>query len=89
MIQEVEKTLAQLTEIGHIIVLRDDQTGEIYTGKYNYIYRILRGCWVHTIAGKEVDMMNGNAVNETLEANCDWGGYTILENKTLNIKKGS
>ena len=59
------------------IVLRDNQTGEIHKGKYNYVYRTTRGVWVHTVAGKEiVGMMNGE--DQTLEENCESGLYTLL-----------
>lgn len=88
-----EKTLAELTEVGHVIVLKDNTSGKIYTGKYNWIYRSLRGVWVHTIAGKEiVTMCNGGIGYCTLSDNCDRvskdgsTSFTILENKTLKIK---
>ena len=64
--------------IGKKITLRDNDTGEIYTGKYNYVYRVTRGVWVHTIAGKEMTgMMNGDF--PTLQDNCECGMFTLLK----------
>ncbi len=64
---------------GDKITLRDNQTGEIHKGKYNYVYRTTRGVWVHTIAGREiVGMMNGDIGNCTLEDNCESGLFTLL-----------
>lgn len=69
-----------MSKEGNKIILRDNQTGEIHKGKYNYVYRTTRGVWVHTIAGKEITgMMNGDVGNCTLSDNCESGLYTLLE----------